>query len=390
MGLSILFIHGITEIGGAERELLLILEQLQTQGYGLVVVCPERGFLGEELDRLAIEMRCVPLPPWRKIFAYPRRPLAIRRLREVIAEVRPALIHINDIWWVPQALRASFGLGIPIVAHVRAQIEPPKVARYGLDQVDAVLPVSRHVRQSLEAGGVRDERLWTVYSGLDMTRVPQKQDGREGGRRFDIPVDALVVGTLANLFPRKGYEMILQALPKILAACPNVHYLIVGDGDAAYEKTLRALVRTLGLERTVHFAGFQEDVYPWLAAMDIYVHPALMEGFGIAVLEAMAMEKPVVASRVGGIPEVVQDGVTGFLVPPEDPEALALALLRLLQEPYTRQCMGRAGRERVEAHFTLERTMMTLQSLYAKLIPTRNGLLPGLKSLRPEKTVSSG
>ena len=368
MGVPVLFIHGITQIGGAERELLLILEHLRRQGYASVVVCPDKGPLGEELERLGVEIRYVPLPPWRKVFAYPRRARAIRRLRDVITEVRPALIHVNDIWWVPQALRARSGLGTPIIAHVRQEIEPPKVRRYELDQADAVLPMSRHIHQSLETGGVPGKRLWTLYSALDMKRVSPQGDGQGRGRRFDVPDNVPLIGTVANLFPRKGYEVMVKALPMVLASFPTVQYLMIGQGNSGYERTLRSLVRDLGLEKTVHFVGFQKEVYACLAAMDIYVHPALMEGFGIAVLEAMAMGKPVVASRVGGIPEVVQDGVTGILVPPGDPDPLALALVGLLKDPHKRESMGRAGKERFEMHFTVDRIMKTLQDVHAELL----------------------
>lgn len=367
MGASVLFIHGITQIGGAERELLLILEHLRRQGYASVVVCPDKGPLGEELERLGVEIRYVPLPPWRKVFAYPRRARAIRQLRDVITEVRPALIHVNDIWWVPQALRARSGLGTPIIAHVRQEIEPPKVRRYELDQADAVLPMSRHIQQSLEIGGVSDKRLWTLYSALDMTRVSPQKDGRGRGR-FDVPDNVPLIGTVANLFPRKGYEVMVKALPIVLASFPTLQYVIIGQGNSGYERTLRSLVRELGLEKAVHFVGFQKEVYSCLAAMDIYVHPALMEGFGIAVLEAMAMGKPVVASRVGGIPEVVQDGVTGILVPPGDPGPLALAVVRLLKDPHRRESMGRAGKERFEMHFTVDRIMKTLEDVHAELL----------------------
>jgi glycosyltransferase involved in cell wall biosynthesis len=382
MRVPILFIHGITRMGGAERELLIILQELPRLGYSPVVVCPDRGPLGEELGRLNIEMRHVPLPPWHKVFAFPRRNLAIHCLREVMEEVRPALIHVNDIWWVPQSLRAAVGLTVPILAHVRQEIEPQKVRRYRLDQLDAVLPISRNVHESLEAGGVRGERLLTVYSGLDMSHVPRKEDGYRRRDRFGIPLDVPLIGTVANLFPRKGIDVMIRALPLMLAYFPNAHYLIVGAGDPGYEGTLRSLVETLGLGGAVHFVGFQEEVYSCLAAMDVYVHPALMEGFGIAILEAMAMGKPVVASRVGGIPEVVRDGLTGLLVSPGNPEALALALVRLLQDPNSRQGMGRAGKQRVEEHFTLEHTMSTLQGLYAQLLSTRNGLHAGPNSVR--------
>ena len=364
-----LFVHGITEIGGAERELLVMLDRLPQRGYRPIVVCQDRGPMVVELERRGIEMRMAPMPPWRKLFAYLNRPEAVRALHDVIAAVRPALIHVNDIWWVPQTLRAVAGLPpVPIVAHVRQEIEPPKVRRYELDQAGLVFPVSRQIQRSLEAGGVRSERLQTLYSGLDMTHAMDQKSGLDARRRFGIPAEAPVLGTVANLFERKGYEVMIEALPMIVNASPAVHYLIVGSGDAAYEARLRATVEILGLESHVHFAGFQESVYPCLAAMDLYVHPALMEGFGIAVLEAMAMRKPVVATTTGGLPEIVQEGETGMLVPPGDADALAKAVSSLLQDPARCRQLGEAGRARVAAHFTVEAMMDQLVSGYESLL----------------------
>ena len=368
MSSTVLFVHGITEIGGAERELLAMLERLPSRGYRPVVVCPDSGPLTQKLTHLGVETRMAPMPPWRKLFAYPQRPAAVRVLRDAIAAARPALIHVNDIWWVPQTLRASEGFGIPIVAHVRQEIEPAKARRYELERADLVLPVSRQIQRSLEQGGVRSERLRTLYSGLDMARVKDQEDGRGVRRRFGIPEDALVLGTVANLFERKGYEVMLAALPLVVKTSPAVQYLIVGSGDAAYEARLKAMVETLRLESRVHFAGFQESVYPCLAAMDLYVHPALMEGFGIAVLEAMAMRKPVVATTTGGLPEIVQDGETGILVPPGDAGALAGAVSSLLQDPARRRQWGEAGRARVAAHFAVEAMMDGLTSGYKTVL----------------------
>lgn len=368
---SILYIHGITEIGGAERELLTLVDALPRFGYHPVVVCPDEGPFVEELTRRGMETRRAPMPPWRKLFAYPMRSTAVRRLREVIVAVRPALLHVNDIWWLPQTRRAAAGCAgsrIPIIAHVRQEIKPAKARRYDLDRADLVLPVSRQIQRSLEAGGVRPERLRVLYSGLDLTLVPDRADGRETRTRFGIPQDAPLAGTVGNLFPRKGYEVMLRALPKILAAAPETHYLIVGSGEATYERTLRALVTSLGVERRVHFAGFQGSVYPCLAALDVYVHPALMEGFGIAVLEAMAMRRPVVATSTGGLPEIVQEGETGLLVPPGDSEALGRAVSALLKDPSRRQALGRAGRARVESCFTAAAMMNFLMAAYAALL----------------------
>lgn len=369
MSKPILFVHGVNEIGGAERELLVMLDHLPQRGYRPVVVCPASGALVAELQRRGVETRFAPMPPWRKLFAYPKRAASVRALREVIAAVCPALLHVNDIWWVPQTIRAAEGLPrVPIVAHVRQEIEPSKVRHYELDGVDLVFPVSRQIQQSLEAGGVLSARLKVLYSGVDLSRIPDQPDGQEIRRRFGIAVEALVLGTVANLFPRKGYEVMLRALPTILKSSPEVHYLIVGSGDAAYEARLRALVRDLGLENHVHFSGFQESVSPWLAAMDVYVHPALMEGFGIAVLEAMAMRKPVVATTTGGLPEIVQDGETGLLVPPGDPDALAKVVSLLLRDPAHRMALGEAGRVRVATHFTMDAIMSRLTSGYEMLL----------------------
>src|SRR5438094_9732319 len=134
-----------------------------------------------------------------------------------------------------------------------------------------------------------------------------------------------------------------------LTASPHAHNVIVGTGGTEYESRFGPWTRKLGLGRHVHFAGFHDSVYPFLAAMDVYVHPALMEGFGIAVLEAMAMRKPVVATTTGGLPEIVQDGQTGILVPPGEPNALAQAIVSLLQDSTRGVAMGRSGRSRVEA-----------------------------------------
>ena len=366
---TVLFVHGITEIGGAERELLVMLDRLPQRGYRPIVVCQDRGPLVVELERRGIETRMAPMPPWRKLFAYPQRAGAVRALHDVIAAVRPVLIHVNDIWWVPQTRCAVEGLApVPIVAHVRQEIEPAKAGRYELAQADLVFPVSRQIQRSLEKGGVRQERLRTLYSGLDMTRVVDQKSGLDARRRFGIPAEAPVIGTVANLFERKGYEVMIEALPTIVKTSPAVHYLIVGSGDAAYEARLKAMAEALRLESRVHFAGFQQSVYPCLAAMDLYVHPALMEGFGIAVLEAMAMRKPVVATTTGGLPEIVQEGETGMLVPPGDSKALAKAVSSLLQDSARCRQFGEAGRARVAAHFTVDAMMDGLVSGYESLL----------------------
>src|SRR3989442_9082356 len=204
----VLFAPGITEIGGAERELLRVLERLPHFGYRPVVVCGERGPLIEELTRRSIDTRFAPMPPWRKLFAFPRRASAVHALREVIAKERPLLVHVNDIWWVPQAIRAVAQLpdpSLPIVAHVRQEIEPHKVRRYELDKVDLVMPVSEQIGQSLVAGGVHSVRMRGSYSGLNPEAVAHQLLPPRNRTRLGTPSETQVMCTAANLFSRKGY-----------------------------------------------------------------------------------------------------------------------------------------------------------------------------------------
>jgi glycosyltransferase involved in cell wall biosynthesis len=362
------FIHGIAEIGGAERELLVMLSRLQRDAYPVRVICPRTGPFVEALQQRGIKTSEAEFLPWRKWYAYPRRPAVVRHLRTAIAAHTCSLIHVNDIWWVPQTRRAARGLGTPIVAHVRQEIEPSKVSRYELERVDLVIAISEQVRRSLQMGGVRPDRVRVVYSGIDCSTLSPNHSGQQARSRLGIPAHALVLGTVANLFSRKGYHVLLQALPKILASVQHAHYVVVGKGEAEYESRLQSLARQLNVADRVHFVGFQSSVEPYLAAMDLYVHPALMEGFGIAVLEAMAMARAVVATAVGGVPEIVRHGETGLLVPSEDPEVLASAVITLLTDPEQREQFGRAGRERVLKDFSVEAMMERLLDAYGSLL----------------------
>ncbi len=371
---TILIIHGITEIGGAERELLTILERLPARGYAPCVVLSGNGPLVEELARRDVPTRSAPFPPWRKLAAYPRRASAVRRLRALLSELNPTLVHVNDIWWVPQTLRAragSPGSTVPLVAHVRQGIEPRKVRPYELAKADLVLAVSHWVERSLQEGGVSPERIETIHSGLDLGKIRDRGDPVQVRNGLGIPPDATLLGTVANPFPIKGYDVMLRALPAILRACPRCHYVIVGRGDAAYERALRKLSERLGVDGHVHFTGFREEVNPILAALDVYVHPSRMESFGISLIEAMAMGRAVVATRTGGIPEIVVEGETGVLVPPEDPEALAVAVCALLGDTPRRRTFGEAGRRRVNDHFTVEVMMERMTRAYTQLLECR-------------------
>jgi glycosyltransferase involved in cell wall biosynthesis len=376
VGTRILYVHGIAAIGGAERDLIALLKALDRDTWEPHVVCPGTGPFLEQLHANAIPTHALSLPAWRKPLAVLKRRLAIGHLGALVDQLGPAMIHVNDIWWVPHTVNAIASYTsnpVPVVAHVRQEIEPAKVQRYKLDRVEAVIAISRQVEQSLIAGGVSANKVRTLYSGIDLSECFPVHDDQAIRQMIGLPSDAVLLGTVANLFPRKGYEVMLRALPAIVRAVPTVHYVIVGNDDNNYADQLKILSQELKIADRVHIIGFQDPVHPILASLDLYVHPALMEGFGIAVVEAMAMGKAVVATTTGGLPEVVAHGETGLLVPPGDIESLAATVVSLLEDRIRREQMGRNGKARAHEQFSLDKSVAQVVQLYGEVLMVQKG-----------------
>lgn len=371
MGTRILYVHGIEAIGGAERDLIALLKTLDRHKWESHVVCPGTGPFREQLHAIAVPTHALSFPPWRKPLTLFQRRSAVGRLGALVGQLDPAMIHVNDIWWVPHTVRAiatRTSNPVPIVAHVRQEIEPAKVRRYQLDRVEAVIAISQQIEQSLIAGGVSAKNVRTLYSGIDLSERQLTHDDQAIRQKSGVPNGAVLLGTVANLFPRKGYEVMLRALPAIVHAVPTVHYVIVGSDDHDYADRLKRLAHELKIADRVHIVGFQDPVQPFLAALDLYVHPALMEGFGIAVVEAMAMGKAVVATTTGGLPEVVAQRETGLLVPPGDVGSLAAAVVSLLEDRVRREKMGHCGRARAHERFSLDAFVAQVEHLYDEVL----------------------
>jgi len=368
MGARILYIHGITEIGGAERDLLALLRRLDRSRWEPLVACPGAGSLAAELKAIDVPIHALTLPAWRKLREVPRRIPALFRTAQLVRTLRAAMIHVNDLWWAPLGCLVSKWCGVPCVVSVRQPLEPRRLRQYCLHWGVGVVDVTRSAAAVLVENGVPKQRIWTIPSGIDVDLFTPEMNGRHIRAQFGIPSDALVIGCVANVLPVKGYDVLIAAMAKVMKSSPSVHWLIVGRDDSTYGTEIRNLAGRLHLVEWTHFAGFQPDVRPYLAAMNLVVLPSRSEALGLALLEAMAMEKPVIASRVGGIPEIVEHGLTGLLVEPNDPDALAEALISLLEDPGRRYLMGQAGRQRVVAQFCLERTVAAMEQMYEEIL----------------------
>jgi glycosyltransferase involved in cell wall biosynthesis len=241
---------------------------------------------------------------------------------------------------------------------------PGSVLLYCLP-IDAIIAISDGVRRALIQSGVSADRIRVVPSGIDLTPYDAPFDRAEIRRRLGIAEDERIVLQLAALAPHKSQADLLAAAALALRTRPDLRFWIAGEGPLRSE--LEAQQERLGLEEKVRFLGFREDVTDLLRAADIFCVSSYLEGLGTSTLDAMAAGLPVVATRVGGIPEVVADGVSGVLVPPRDPRSLADAILALAGNPERRAAMGAAGRGRAQ-EFSADRTSEGTRRVYLEAL----------------------
>jgi glycosyltransferase involved in cell wall biosynthesis len=236
-----------------------------------------------------------------------------------------------------------------------------------LGPVRRILAVSDYVRRRLVVSDhVPESMVQVLYNGVDLSRFhPILEPPAAIRARLGLPPDGEVVTSVGQLIDFKGIDHLIDAAD-LLRSRPALTVLVVGDGDR--RDALAARVRRLGLEDRVRLLGKRDDVNALLAASDLFVCPSVWdEALGYVILEAMAVGLPAVASRVGGIPEVVREGETGLLVPPRDAGALAGAIASLLDDPVRREAMGRAGRQVITEDFSMERAITATVDLYEEL-----------------------
>jgi len=343
-----------SQIGGAEVHVLSLAARLQRRGHEVTVVCPR----GRDLER---ELQARDLPLWAPRTTGKFDPATLLRLARRLRRWRAEMLHTHLSTASLLGSLAARLAGVPAIATVHG-LNSKTCFRFA----DRLIAVSQAVKQHLVAQGVSADRIRVIYNGIDLPPVGADFGAaRPDLRRQIAPAPGTVVfGAVGRLGPEKGHRYLLEAAAQLAhrSGLPPVHVLIVGRGRE--EEPLRALAQRLGMDRRVTFAGFQRDVWPYLSIMDVFVLPSLKEGLSLSALEAMALGRPVVASRVGGTPEVVEDGRTGILVPPRDVSALTQALASLLQEPETMDRMGQAGRRRVAERFAAERMAGQIEDLY--------------------------
>ena len=353
--LKILHIDPEEGWGGGECQVLGLVTSLSARGHENHLLCHPRGaLLGEAQAR---KIATLPIVVCNDVDFRP-----IFWLRRLIRAQGYDIVHFHT----KRAHALSLGLSrmhadlrYVVTRRMDYPVKRNWYARWLYNRkVDGVVAISRKIAEVLVEGGVRREKVRVIHSGIDPAPFQRRVEARAGS-------EEKVIGTVAVLEERKGHRFLLEAAALLKAQGRRVTYRIAGEGSQ--REALQTMVRELGLQEEVVFLGFVSDIPQFLSSVDIFVLPSVYEGLGIAILEAMAAGKPVVASRTGGIPELVTDQVTGLLVPPKDPPALARAIAQLLSQKGLLQLMGDKGRAEVLDHFTMEQMAKKNEDHYYEL-----------------------
>jgi sugar transferase (PEP-CTERM/EpsH1 system associated) len=306
---------------------------------------------------------------------------AVPPLVGVMRVHRPQIVHSRN-WGAIEAVVAARLAGVPVAVHSEHGYELEmfdglpllrrSFRRLAYSLADAVITVTQDLRDyHARQAWVSPEKIRVIHNGVDTARFQPRPELRAAVRqRLELAATSFVIGSVGRLVPIKDYPTLLQAVEKILARGVDARVLLVGSGSELGR--LKAFVEASSLlAGRVTFAGICPNVPELLAAMDAFVLPSVREGMSNTLLEAMSAGLPVIAMRVGGNPEIVEDGRSGWLLAPGDVEALADRLEQLAGSPEIRQRVGDAGRRRVFEHFTLARMLTNYEDLYRELAERR-------------------
>lgn len=357
--MRILHIETGRHLYGGALQVCYLLEGLEQRSVENLLVCTK----GSEIARAAASYATIEAMPMHGeldlLFPF--------RLSRLIRTYQPDCVHVHsrrgaDLWAGICARRHR----TPVIITRRVDNrEWPPFARIKYATYNRVVTISEGIRQVLLSEGLAPEQVTCIHSVVKVDHYREPRDRNWFAGQLGVPATAPVIGVIAQLIPRKGHRFLLEITPRLLALFPGLRIVFFGQGPLRQE--LEAYVTQEGLAGAVSFAGFRKDMSKILPCLDLVVHPALMEGLGVSLLQAAAAAVPIVGARAGGIPEIVRDGLNGRLVEPGNSEQLFGAVSELLGNPALASQFGAAGRDLVLRDFSVDAMVDQYVELYRKL-----------------------
>lgn len=329
-----------SRIAGAERSTASLCEHLQAAGHRIVVGVREHCELTRIMQDMGLDARTLPL-------GGKLNPVAWMRVAGLARSMGAGVIHSHLSTAALHATLSARLIRVPSVVHVRALNDD-----FWFRRATRAIAVSQAVKDHLVDQGMEPEMIDVVYNGVDPNRYFLPCSREEAKHRLGLSPDTLAVGVVGHLTVRKGHAVLLDGFATIAARHPNAVLVFLGQGDD--QVRLEEQVRKLGLKGRVLFSGFHPDVLPFYAAFDVVVLPSVAgEGLPRALLEGGLLGRATIGTRLSGVPEIIRDGETGFIVPPNDPPSLADRLDTLLQDGALRERMGKCARQWIADTFTI-------------------------------------
>ena len=378
--IPILYIDNTARMSGAEFSLLSLMKGLDRRRFQPLLLLPEEGPFAERARKLGIEIHFVPalirFGEGYGLRALPRVARSAWRIVTLIRRRRIAIVHANSPRAAYIGNLAGRLAGAFTLTHVR-DIErspfcSPAKSRWLGFLSDRIIAVSKAAAAAvLDVRPALGAKVEVIVNGVDPQEVRARPREEVRGR-LGIPAAAPLIGCVGILNPVKGQDVLIRAAARVRAEFPDLKVLLIGEtfhaADAAYREGLVQLASELGMGGCIVFTGFRDDVFDLVGALDVFVHPAVYrDPLPRTLLEAAALAKAIVASDTGGVPEIIDDRVSGILVKPGDDAALAAAVISLLRDPQTARRLGAAAREKAAAAFSIQGHVSAVMAAYDRL-----------------------
>jgi glycosyltransferase involved in cell wall biosynthesis len=373
--MRILYINHSTYIAGGEISLSQLINYCQTMGIEMYILLPQQGKFSEMLNKYNIKTFYLKLEYKRnrylRIFFYL---IYSFKLCKFLLKKNIDLVHANSLRSsIDNALGAKLAR-VKIIGHIRDIRLLGGKSIFLLNLLTIIIANSAATKKHLLKEGVKGKKIKIIYNGVDLNNYDYLKSPDVFRKKYHIKSCVPLIGIIGQLCERKGIIFFIEAAKKLSERMPKTTYIVVGDdllNKGKYRQKMEAMVKRFGLEQKFIFTGFVKEIPEVMAAIDILILASLQEPFGRVVIEAMAMKKPVIATKVGGVSEIVLNGESGFLIPPSDSDAIANKAFVLLKDKKLAKIMGERGRCRVEKYFTIQQNIENITALYKDILESR-------------------
>lgn len=352
--------------GGGQISLLNLLRNLDRNRFEPVLACPFKGSLTSEVENIGIKTIITPMDsPKKNLFAFIP---SVRRLRRLLVELGVDIIHANTSHSTLYGGLTAKPLKIPVIWHVRVIESEGLYDRFLAGLCSKLIVVSNAVRERFNwLLKKHSAKVMVIHNGVDLKEFNPELSGDDTRKEFNLSPEIPVAGVVGNLIPWKGQEYFIRAAAEVIKNVSDARFFVVGDGEC--RKNLEGLTEKLGLTGKAIFTGRRSDIPRVMAGMDVVVHSSISpEPFARVIIEGMAMGKPVVAMNEGGVPEAIEDGISGILIPPKNSSLMAQAIVGLFNDREKAREIGLAARKNVEEKFGIKENVKKTEEVYLQIL----------------------